>query len=105
MVVFCAVIFTIILASCSKDSRDYSNHGSRKLSCSEQTAFSSSGVSYIAEGDRLVAYNGQGERIVLSEQESRAGYMFDRCQGNPGAHEWNDGNHPEERHERYEHRG
>ena len=105
MVVFGAVIVGIILASCSKSNHDNGNQSSRKLSCSEQTAFISSGVSYVPEGDRLVAYNGQGQRIVLSEQESRAGYMFDHCQGNQGANQWNGGGNyqRDERRERFEH--
>src|SRR5665213_218448 len=81
MVVFAAIVFTVILASCAKSSNDDRSDKPQHMSCGEQNAFMSSGVNYVQEGGGLVAYNGAGQRYVLSPREQAVGSIISKCEG------------------------
>jgi hypothetical protein len=84
LVVFGAIVFGLILASCSSNHHDDGASGG-SMSCADQQAFLSSGQpTYVQEGDRWVAINPLGQRYVLSDRESQAGFMIDRCQSTGG---------------------
>lgn len=83
MVVLGGLVISTALTACGKDNHDDGHHNNGSMSCSDFQAWSASGVRYTQEGGSMVAYNGSGQRYVLTGQQMQDGFI-NRCANGVG---------------------